>query len=118
MGEMGMASTLVRASSLLVRRNGAQLFRSSLNRAISTSKKNDETATASEKLPTAVDDMEAAAASAKKKWMSYGFSATDQQEDIASSHLTRFMTWGFIFLISTLYLYRPDFSLKQWSQRE
>ena len=63
-----MASSVVRAGQLFVRRNCANLYlrpsvsSSANNRFISTSKKNEETATAAEKIPSAIDSVAAKAA--------------------------------------------------------
>jgi hypothetical protein len=63
-----MASSVVRAGQLFVRRNCANLYlrpsvsSSANSRFISTSKKNEETATAAEKIPSAIDSVAAKAA--------------------------------------------------------
>ncbi|XP_057368854.1 NADH dehydrogenase [ubiquinone] 1 beta subcomplex subunit 11, mitochondrial-like [Daphnia carinata] len=95
-------------------------------RCISTSKKNDETAVVTEKIPSheATQNSHdvnttAAATAAKKKWMNYGFHPTDQYEDVASAHMFSFLgVTVCIVLGSFAYYYGPDRTLRDWAQRE
>ncbi|KZS17743.1 NADH dehydrogenase 1 beta subcomplex subunit [Daphnia magna] len=95
-------------------------------RCISTSKKNDETAVVTEKIPShkATQNSHdvnstAAATAAKKKWMSYGFHPTDQYEDVASAHVFSFLGVTLCMVLGSLvYYYGPDRTLKDWAQRE
>ena len=65
---------------------------------ISTSKKNEETATAAEKLPTAVDEIAQAAAGAKKVSPFHGIFGIDTDEDFKYVVAMFFLEMGELWL--------------------
>merc|ERR1712189_64494 len=80
-------------------------------RTLTTSKKNEETATINEKIASHSISDEAIA--------SYGFSSKDQHEDVATTHLLTFASITLVFVGGyVLYTYGPDRTLKDWAQRE
>merc|ERR1712035_31127 len=108
-------------------------------RTLTTSKKNEETATINEKIASHTISDEAIASAAQKKWASYGFSSKDQHEDVATADLLTFASITLVFVGGyVLYTYGPDrtyvfstfllptipnflylhYSLKDWAQRE
>jgi len=88
-------------------------------RTLTTSKKNEETATINEKIASHSISDEAIASAAQKKWASYGFSSKDQHEDVATAHLLTFASITLVFVGGyVLYTYGPDRTLKDWAQRE
>uniref|UniRef100_A0A8J2RKA5 NADH dehydrogenase [ubiquinone] 1 beta subcomplex subunit 11, mitochondrial n=1 Tax=Daphnia galeata TaxID=27404 RepID=A0A8J2RKA5_9CRUS len=93
------------------------------NRCISTSNKKDETAVVTEKIashkPGDESHVDVVATPARKKWMNYGFSATDETEDIATTHLVSFFGITVAIVGTVLaYMYGPDHALRDWAQRE
>lgn len=84
-------------------------------RCISTSKKNQETATIA---PSAVKD-ETKAEVKNKNWQSYGFSYKDKTEDrnaMRSSFffsVTMCLVWG-----TFIWSYLPDNQMRDWAQRQ
>ncbi|XP_022114312.1 NADH dehydrogenase [ubiquinone] 1 beta subcomplex subunit 11, mitochondrial [Pieris rapae] len=78
------------------------------SRAISTSKKNsDSAATVSE---TKTED---------KNWVSYGFDYTSKEDDTNAHHASYFFTVSLCIVFGGFFwAYYPDIHLKDWSQRE
>jgi len=113
----------VRAGQVALSRNWKhQSVRATFARSITTSKKNEETATINEKIPSqsvSNADAEAIVTASKKKWASYGFSSKDKEEDVASSHMITFVSITLVFVGGyILYTYGPDRTLRDWAQRE
>lgn len=55
----------------------------------------------------------------KKKWVSYGFSMTDEAEDRHTMHATMFVVVTIVFVLGfTVMAYLPDVRGKDWAQRE
>ncbi|KAL6442406.1 hypothetical protein ACFW04_002562 [Cataglyphis niger] len=55
----------------------------------------------------------------KKKWVSYGFSVTDEAEDRHTMHATMFVVVTIVFVLGfTVMAYLPDVRGKDWAQRE
>ncbi|XP_029672694.1 NADH dehydrogenase [ubiquinone] 1 beta subcomplex subunit 11, mitochondrial [Formica exsecta] len=55
----------------------------------------------------------------KKKWVSYGFSETDEAEDRHTMHATMFVVITIVFVLGfTVMAYLPDVRGKDWAQRE
>lgn len=84
------------------------------SRNISTSKKKQETITITEEGKSKV-----AEAIESKDWQSYGFHRYNKKHDRQAAHLSFF---GGITLcivgVGFICMYRPDYNLKDWSQRE
>ncbi|XP_011875445.1 PREDICTED: NADH dehydrogenase [ubiquinone] 1 beta subcomplex subunit 11, mitochondrial [Vollenhovia emeryi] len=56
---------------------------------------------------------------AKRKWVSYGFSNTDEALDRHSMHQTMFVVVSIVFVLgSTVMGYLPDVRGRDWAQRE
>jgi len=86
---------------------------------ISTSKKQDDSATAVGKLHDSqvkpVEDLE----EKEENWISYGYSLVDRDEDEWSHHMVMFFGITVMIISTTLFFgYYPDFKDTAWSQRE
>lgn len=84
------------------------------HRAISTSKKNSDTAT----IPADTKTAERPAASVKN-WVTYGFDKKSEEEDKASMHYIFFSSVTLCLVVVGFYwAYLPDYNLRDWAQRE
>ncbi|CAL1688135.1 unnamed protein product [Lasius platythorax] len=55
----------------------------------------------------------------KRKWVSYGFSETDEAEDRHTLHVTMFIVVTIVFVLGcTVMAYLPDVRGRDWAQRE
>lgn len=55
----------------------------------------------------------------KKKWVSYGFSEKDEEEDRHTLHATMFVLITIVFVLGfTVMAYLPDVRGRDWAQRE
>lgn len=81
-------------------------------RFVSTSKKNNETATVDVCKPTAKT-------TAEQNWISYGFVHTSKAADRNAMHSIMFASVTLCIAVAGFYLaYLPDFNLRDWAQRE
>jgi NADH dehydrogenase (ubiquinone) 1 beta subcomplex subunit 11 len=86
-------------------------------RFISTSPKKSDTATISttEKATEAVSQT----ASKSKDWVYYGFDETDEKNDRNTTHATFFFSTTLCIIFGGMvWYYQPDFSKRDWAQRE
>lgn len=88
-------------------------LRPQASRNISTSKSNKDTITATKEAVTRSD------AKVEKNWVSYGYWDHNKSKDRQAAHLIMFTSVtlcavGGVFI----FYYRPEFTLKDWAQRE
>ncbi|CAH1282654.1 unnamed protein product [Diabrotica balteata] len=81
-------------------------------RFVSTSKKNNVTA-------EVVDSAKSKAKASEQSWISYGYEYTSKKDDRNAMHSIMFASVTLcIVLGSFFFAYMPDFSLRDWAQRE
>lgn len=85
------------------------------SRAISTSKKNSDTATVCEPAPTTACETKPD----KKNWASYGFDFENETADRNATHSIFFMSVTVCIIFGGfIWSYLPDYQMRDWSQRE
>ncbi|XP_050664552.1 NADH dehydrogenase [ubiquinone] 1 beta subcomplex subunit 11, mitochondrial [Leptidea sinapis] len=81
-----------------------------VNRTITTSKKNSDTATVAPSANTSTEN---------KNWVSYGFDYKDQQEDTNVHHASYFFSITLCLVFGGFaWAYAPDVHMRDWAQRE
>lgn len=84
-----------------------------VNRSISTSKKNSDTAA------TTTCDKPEEKSESSKNWVSYGFDYTSKEEDTNAHHASFFFSVTLCLVFGSFaWAYAPDVHLRDWSQRE